>query len=80
MEFAHAGLLQFQHVYKRLPVFVLFQFFEQRLLRLGHRTSDAMAFAFEFTDVDAGAGRFRLGHDARYFVNISLPARVMRRK
>lgn len=60
MVFAHAVLLFHQHVDERLPVFVFLKFFEQRLLRFGHRAGDAMTLTFEFADVDAGAGL--LGH------------------
>ncbi len=37
------------------PVLVFLDLLEQRFLRFGHRTTQAMALAFELADVDAGA-------------------------
>lgn len=49
-----------QHLDKGLLVFFFFQLLEHIFLRLCHRTADAMAFALEFADADAGGGEF--GH------------------
>ena len=52
-------LLLDEHGHERLPVTVLLETLEERLLRLRHGTPDAMALPFELADIDAGAGRFR---------------------
>lgn len=51
-------LLTHQHFHEGSAVFVFFQLFEQGFLRLCHRTSDAMTFAFELAHVDARTGGF----------------------
>src|SRR6056297_2068930 len=53
---AHHGLLCDHKLNKGFTMGVLFQFLEGGFLRLRHRAADAMAFALEFADADAGAG------------------------
>ena len=56
--FAQTFLLRGQHPDKAHAVAFFLQRFEHGFLRLGHRTPDAMAFAFELAHVDTGAGCF----------------------
>lgn len=56
--FSKVILLMHQHVDKGLLVLFFFQLPEHRLLRLRHRTADAMALAPELADTDAGGRDF----------------------
>ena len=67
---AHLRLLGGQHLHKPLPVAFLFQRFENLLLRLGHCTSNAMAFALVLANVDTGTGRF--GHETSLCYGLSV--------
>lgn len=53
-------LLTDQHFNKSLAMLVFLELLEQRFLHLCHRTTDAMAFTFEFANVDTGTRGF--GH------------------
>lgn len=53
---AHVALLQNEKTDKLRPMIVPLQSFEHPLLRLRHRTPDAMTGALELANIDTGAG------------------------